>query len=81
MPNSNPGTGATQGGSLLLGPRTLPPPHGASDVVRESVAASIPADRKHTGPIPETDEEWLVFVAAADEPAIAGARALEEGSP
>jgi acetyl esterase/lipase len=50
-------------------------------VVRESVAASIPADRKHTGPIPETDEEWLVFVAAADEPAIAGARALEESLP
>ena len=81
MTDSKPGTGATQGGSLQLGPRTLPPPHGASEVVRASVAASNPADRKHTGPIPQTTEEWLAFVAAADELAIAGARALEEALP
>ena len=50
-------------------------------MVRESVAASVPADRKHTGPIPETIEEWQAFVAAADEPAIAGAQALEAALP
>lgn len=73
--------GATDGGSLRLSPRTLPPPDGASAVVRDSVAASNPADREHVGPIPQTDEEWLAFVAAADEPAIAGAQALERALP
>jgi acetyl esterase/lipase len=81
MADNNLGTEATQGGDLQLGPRTLPPPHGASEVVRDSVAASVPADRKHEGPIPQTDEEWLAFVAAADEPAIAGARTLEASLP
>jgi acetyl esterase/lipase len=33
------------------------------------------------GPIPQTNEEWFALVAAADEPAIAGARALEESLP
>lgn len=68
-------------GWLQLGPRTLPPPQGASDVVRDSVAASVPADRKHVGPVPATVEEWLAFVAAADAPAIAGAQALEAALP
>ena len=72
---------AGEGAALQLGPRALPPPDGASDVVRDSVAASVPADRKHVGPIPQTDEEWLAFVAAADEQAIAGAQALEEALP
>ena len=81
MTDSNPGIGATQGESLLLGPRTLPPPDGASDVVRDSVAASAPAERKHEGPLPQTDEEWPAFVAATDEPAVAGARAIEESLP
>lgn len=74
-------TGATRAGSIQLGPRTLPPPDGASSVVRDSVAGSVPADRKHAGPIPQTDQEWLAFVAAADEPAIAGAQALEKALP
>ena len=67
--------------SILLGPRTLPPPDGASSVVRDSVAGSNPADRKHVGPIPATDDEWLAFVAAADAPAIAGAEKLEAALP
>jgi acetyl esterase/lipase len=45
------------------------------------VAASNPADRKHAGPIPQTTEEWLAFIAAADEPAIAGAKELEAALP
>jgi len=78
---SDSGTGATRGGSLRLSARTLPPPDGASDVIRDSVAASDPADRKHVGPIPRTVEEWQVFVAVADARAIAGAKALEESLP
>ena len=66
---------------IRLGPRTLPPPDGASPVIRDSVAGSDPADRKHAGPIPQTTEEWQAFVAAADEAAIAGARELETALP
>lgn len=71
----------TRAEGIRLGPRTLPPPGGASSVVRDSVAGSSPADQKHTGPIPATDEEWLEFVTAADEQAIAGAQALEAALP
>jgi monoterpene epsilon-lactone hydrolase len=78
---TNPATGTPQADGIQLGPRTLPPPSGASTVIRDSVAGSNPADRKHGGPIPATDEEWLAFVAAADEPAIAGAQALEAALP
>ncbi len=66
---------------IRLGPRTLPPPDGASSVVRDSVAGSDPADRKHIGPIPRTTDEWQAFVAAADAEAIAGAQALEAALP
>ena len=81
MTDRNARTDVGQAGSLQLGPRTLPPPDGASEVVRDSVAASNPADRKHAGPIPQTTEEWLAFIAAADEPAIAGAKELEAALP
>ena len=81
MTNENQQGSDPSTGSIRLGPRTLPPPDGASAVVRDSVAASNPADRKHVGPIPQSDEEWLAFVAAADERAIAGAQALEQALP
>ena len=74
-------TADASAGGIHLGPRTLPPPDGASSMVRDSVAGSNPADRRHTGPIPATDEEWLAFVAAADGPAVAGAQALEAALP
>lgn len=68
-------------GSLHLGPRTLPPPDGASEVLRDSVAASNPADRRHVGPIPRTVDEWLAFVAAAAEQSVPAAQALAEALP
>lgn len=71
----------TQAENLRLGPRTLPPPAGASDVLRDSVAASDPADRKHVGPIPETVDDWLAFVAAAAEQSIPAAHALADRLP
>jgi len=49
--------------------------------LRDSVAASNPADRKHAGPIPQTVDEWLEFVAAADEQSTPAARALAETLP
>jgi len=81
MATSDVETTATPAGGIQLGPRMLPPPDGASSVIRDSVAGSNPADRKHVGPIPVTDEEWLAFVAAADEQAIAGAQTLEAALP
>lgn len=73
--------GTLRDGSLQLGPRTLPPLAGASDVPRDSVAASDPADRKHVGPIPQTVDEWLAFVAAAAEQSVPAAHALAETLP
>ena len=78
---TNAATGRPQAGGIRLGPRTLPPPEGASSVVRDSVAGSNPADRRHVGPIPASDEEWQALVAAIDEQAIAGAQALEAALP
>jgi hypothetical protein len=61
------GENVGEGAALQLGPRTLPPPEGASSIVRDSVAASDPADGRLDIPIPQTDEEWLAFDAAADQ--------------
>jgi monoterpene epsilon-lactone hydrolase len=81
MTTEDQSTGGAQDGSLHLGPRSIPPPEGASDVLRKAVIASALADPQPVVPIPQTVDEWLAFVAAAQEPTIAFARLLEQDLP
>jgi acetyl esterase/lipase len=78
MTTEDQSAGGERDGSLHVGPRSIPPPEGASDVARNTVMASALADPKPVVPIPQTVDEWLAFVAAAQEPAIALARSLEQ---
>jgi acetyl esterase/lipase len=53
-----------------LGPRTLPLPDGASDVLRDAIASNperVLERQKLFGMVPQTDAEWLALIAADDE--------------
>jgi len=55
-------------GDLSLPPRTLPVSGGASGVLREAIASGSPTERRQelVEAVPQTDEEWFAFQAAAD---------------
>jgi acetyl esterase/lipase len=53
-----------------FGPQTLPPPDGASDVLRDSIGSNpelILERQKAMGIVPQNDAEWQALVAADDE--------------
>ncbi len=67
---------------LSLGPRTLPPPGGASDVLRDAVAASSPLEwRQERQVVPQNEAEWLAFVAAVDGQGAAEVRSAVDRLP
>jgi len=68
--------------ALSLGPRTLPPPGGASDVLRDAVAASSPLERRQElQVVPQNEAEWLAFVAAVDGQGAAEVRSAVDRLP
>ena len=68
-----------QGKIWAIGPRTLPPSVDVSDVFRESLEATPQPDvasaKRH---VPETTEQWISFIRAADKPTAAAARKLAQ---
>jgi len=56
----------TQGTSWRIGPRTLPPPAGASDVLRESIANTPTPDPAVMQIEPQSEAEWLEVIAQLD---------------
>ena len=68
-----------QESSWAIGPRTLPPSVDVSKVFRESLEATPQPDVESAkSQVPETTEQWLTFIRAADEPTAAAARKLAQ---
>jgi len=67
---------------LELGPRVLPSPGGASDLLREAIEASSVPDRvAELGFVPGDEAEWLELVAASEAEGEAGVLAAVEQLP
>jgi monoterpene epsilon-lactone hydrolase len=67
-----------------IGPRTLPPPAGASDVLRDAIASNpevILERQKLMGTVPRSEDEWLALIAADDEAKATEVRAAIDQSP
>ena len=59
----------------LIGVRTMPPPEGASDVLRDAIGSNsdLVLERlKQLGNVPQNDAEWLALVAADTEAKVRG---------
>ena len=61
-----------------IGPRTLPPPAGASDVLCESIANTPTPDPTVMQIEPQSEAEWLAAIAQMDDGKVDAARALRE---
>jgi acetyl esterase/lipase len=85
MTNQEPSTNNTaQEAVSNLGPRTLPPPDGASDVLRDAIGSdpeSVLERMKALGMIPQTDAEWRALIAADDEAKTTEVQAAIDQSP
>lgn len=60
------------------GPRTVPPPDGASDVLREAIAGNperILTRMKRLRKVPESEAGWLALIAASDQAMVREVRA------
>ena len=68
MTNQNSSThNNTQGTAWQIGPRTLPPPAGASDVMRASIAETPQPDPVTMQIEPQSEAEWFTVIAQMDE--------------
>ena len=68
-----------QESTWTIGPRTLPTSVDVSDVFRESLQATPQPDVESAKKlVPETTEQWMAFIRAADEPTAAAARKLAQ---
>jgi monoterpene epsilon-lactone hydrolase len=68
-----------QESTWTIGPRTLPPPVDVSDVFRDSLEATPqPVVESANSTVPETKEQWVAFIRAADEPTAKAARQLAQ---
>ena len=69
-------------GGLELGPRVLPPPGGAGDLLREAIEASSVADRAaELGFVPDSEAAWLELIAASEAEGGAEVEAAVEQLP
>ena len=57
----------TQQTTWRIGPRTLPPPAGASDVLRNSIADTPQPDPVIMQIEPQSETEWFAAIAQFDE--------------
>jgi acetyl esterase/lipase len=72
----------TESGGLELGPRVLPPPGGAGDLLREAIEASSVADRAaELGIVPADEIEWLQFIVESEAEGEAEVMAAVERLP
>jgi monoterpene epsilon-lactone hydrolase len=62
----------------LIGPRTLPPPAGASDEMRDSIADGPQPDPATMQIEPQSEAEWFAVIAQMDEGKVDNVRALRE---
>ena len=85
MDAARPSTERDAGGSSLhLDARTLPPPDGASDVLRDAIAVNpgAAAERqKALGYVPATESDWLALIDADTEAKSAAVQAVIDESP
>jgi acetyl esterase/lipase len=68
----------TQETAWRIGPRTLPPPAGASDVMRDSIANGPQPDPATMQIEPKSEAEWFAVIAQMDEGKVDNVRALCE---
>ena len=68
----------TQDTSWQLGPRTLPPPDGASDVLYKSISNTLQPDPAVMQIEPQSEAEWQAVIAQLDEGKVDNARALSD---
>ena len=61
-----------------IGPRALPSPAGASDVLRDSIANTPQPDRETVQVKPQSEAEWLAVIAQLDEGKVEAVRDLRE---
>ncbi|WP_440955259.1 alpha/beta hydrolase fold domain-containing protein [Methanosarcina sp. Mfa9] len=66
--------------ALKIRPQVPPPPEGASDVLRAAVSKSASGEARF-GEIPQSDDEWLAFIAAFNNPLVEGIRGMVAQSP
>ena len=62
----------------LIGPRTLPPPAGASDLLRDAIANTPQPDPAVMQIEPKSEAEWLEVIAQLDEGKVDMARDISE---
>jgi hypothetical protein len=61
-----------------IGPRTLAPPAGASDIMRDSIANTPQPDPATFQIEPQSEAEWLAVITQLDEGKVDTARDLSE---
>jgi len=61
-----------------IGPRTLPPPAGASDAMRDSIAETPQPDPVTMQIEPQSDAEWFTVIAQMDEGKVVVVQDLSE---
>lgn len=67
-------------GSLQVGPRAVPPPDGASEALREAVAASADAMGEPLQ-VPKDEAAWLALIEADTERKLAALEPMIAASP
>ncbi len=71
-----------QGNAWHLGSRTLPPPAGASDVMRTSIANTPQPDVEAMRQItPRNQDEWLAVIKQTDDPKVEALQSLLDQFP
>ena len=79
MANQNSSSGLNaQDTAWQISPRTLPPPAGASDVMRASIAETPQPDPAVMQIEPKSEAEWLAVIAQLDEGKVDMAREISE---
>ena len=80
MTNQNSSTdNKTQENAWRIGPRTLPPPDGASGVLYNSISNTQAPDRaQNLKLVPQSEAEWLAVIAQLDEGKVDMARDISE---
>jgi len=79
MTNQNPSSDTyTQENTWQIGPRTLPPPAGASDAMRASIAETPQPDPAFMQIEPQTEAEWFAVIAQFDAGKVDNVHALNE---
>ena len=66
--------------ALQISPQIPPPPEGASEVLRAAISKVANGEARF-GELPQSESEWLAFIAAFDKPVVEGVQATIDQSP